>query len=78
MIEDNNLSKRLSKVQGQVEGIQKMVSENRNCLDVIQQIAAVRSALAKVGVELLKKETSTCIKENENFEKLLDSLFKLS
>jgi DNA-binding FrmR family transcriptional regulator len=55
-----------------------MVSENRNCLDVIQQIAAVRSALAKVGVELLKKETSTCIKENEKFEKLLDSLFKLS
>ncbi len=78
MNSEQNLQKRISRIKGQVEGIERMVSEKRDCLDVIQQIAAVRSALAKVGIELLKTETVSCVRDSEQFEKLLNSLFRLS
>jgi DNA-binding FrmR family transcriptional regulator len=71
------LNKRIAKIKGQVEGIERMINTNRDTLDIVQQIVAVNSALKKVSIELLKSETSTCVTDQKKFEYLLNSIFKL-
>ena len=53
------LTTRLKRIAGQVAGIQRMVDEERYCVDILTQIAAVRSALDSVGVELLTEHVSS-------------------
>lgn len=55
------LTMRLKRIAGQVAGIQRMVDEDRYCVDILTQIAAVRSALDSVGVELLTEHVSSCV-----------------
>ena len=55
------LTNRLNRIAGQVAGIQRMVDEDRYCVDILAQIAAVRSALDSVGVELLTDHVSSCV-----------------
>lgn len=52
---------RVSRICGQVAGIQRMVEEDRYCVDVLNQIAAVRSALDALGIELLSKHLESCV-----------------
>jgi DNA-binding FrmR family transcriptional regulator len=52
---------RLSRVEGHVRGIAKMVEEDRYCIDVLTQISAARAALAKVESEMLKTHLSHCV-----------------
>ena len=52
---------RLRRIAGQVAGLQKMVDEDRYCVDVLTQLAAVRSALDAVGVELLTDHVEHCV-----------------
>lgn len=47
---------RISRIEGQLKGIRRMVGEKDQCLDVITQVMAVRSALSMLGVELLKAD----------------------
>jgi len=54
---------RLRKIAGQVAGLQRMVEEDRYCVDVLTQIAAVRSALDAVGVRLLTGHLQHCVAE---------------
>jgi DNA-binding FrmR family transcriptional regulator len=53
--------RRLSRIEGQVRGISAMVSDERYCIDIINQIAAVQSALRKVEEELLHGHVGHCI-----------------
>lgn len=53
--------KRLSKIEGQVRGIAKMVDEKRYCIDIITQISAVRAALRRVEEAVLKDHVSHCV-----------------
>ncbi len=53
--------KRLSKIAGQVAGIQKMVDGDRPCSDILQQIVAVRAALDQLGVSFLSEHLQTCV-----------------
>ncbi len=55
------LLNRLSRVEGQLRGIRKMVEEDRYCIDVLTQIQAARAALAKVESEMLKTHLGHCI-----------------
>jgi DNA-binding FrmR family transcriptional regulator len=55
------LMNRLSRIEGQVRGIARMVDEDRYCIDVITQIQAVRAALAKVETEVLRDHLGHCI-----------------
>ena len=55
------LLNRLSRVEGQLRGIRKMVEDDRYCIDVLTQIQAARAALAKVESEMLKTHLSHCI-----------------
>lgn len=52
---------RVNRIAGQVAGIQRMVDEDRYCVDVLNQIAAVRSALDALGIELLTRHLEGCI-----------------
>ena len=53
--------RRLKKAAGQVVGIQKMIEDDRYCVDVLNQISATRSALGKVGKLLLETHIETCV-----------------
>ncbi len=51
----------LSRVEGQVRGIARMLGEDRYCIDIITQIAAVQAALRKVEAEILQNHVNTCV-----------------
>lgn len=53
--------KRLSKIEGQVRGIARMVEDKRYCIDVITQISAVRAALRRVEEAVLKDHVGHCV-----------------
>jgi CsoR family transcriptional regulator, copper-sensing transcriptional repressor len=55
------LQTRLRRVEGQVRGVQKMVDEDRYCIDVLTQIAAIQAALDKVALGLLDGHAHTCV-----------------
>jgi CsoR family transcriptional regulator, copper-sensing transcriptional repressor len=57
----HGLKARLNRVAGQVAGIQRMAEEGRYCVDILTQIAAVRSALDALGVELLTNHLKSCV-----------------
>jgi DNA-binding FrmR family transcriptional regulator len=52
---------RLSRIEGQVRGIARMIGEDRYCIDIITQIAAVQAAMRKVEGELLRNHVSHCV-----------------
>ena len=52
---------RLKKIEGQVRGVQRMVEEDRYCVDVLTQISAIRAALHKVEEEVLKDHVAHCV-----------------
>ena len=55
---------RLRKVEGQVRGLQRMVGEERYCVDVLAQISSTVNALERVGVLLLNDHIRTCVRES--------------
>jgi DNA-binding FrmR family transcriptional regulator len=55
------LARRLSRVEGQVRGIGKMLDEDRYCVDVLTQVAAVQSALDAVARQLLEHHLHGCV-----------------
>lgn len=52
---------RIKRIGGQVAGIERMLVDKRYCLDILNQIAAVRSALDAMGVELVTRHLETCV-----------------
>lgn len=57
----DQLIKRLRRVEGQVRGIAKMVDEDRYCIDVLQQLSAVKAALDKVALGMLDDHVRHCM-----------------
>jgi CsoR family transcriptional regulator, copper-sensing transcriptional repressor len=64
------LLKRLARIEGQVRGVSKMVSEERYCIDVLTQIGAIQAALDKVALGLLDDHTRHCVVEAEGGERV--------
>ena len=56
--------KRLNRIEGQVKGIQKMVEDERYCVDILVQISAIRSAINRVGNIILENHIKGCIKNS--------------
>jgi DNA-binding FrmR family transcriptional regulator len=72
-----NLLRRLRRVEGQVRGIQRMLEEDRYCVDVLIQLAAVRAALDKVGLALIEDHTRGCVRNalvNNQGDEAIDEL----
>ncbi|MFC4737927.1 metal-sensitive transcriptional regulator [Bacillus daqingensis] len=71
------LLNRLKRIEGQVRGIHKMVDEDRYCVDVLNQVSAVNSALHKVSMALLADHTHHCVAravQNDNGEEAIDEV----
>lgn len=74
-----DMLKRLRRIEGQVKGIHKMIEEDKYCVDILTQIAAVRAAINKVGSLILEKHSMTCIENaasSEDRKKALSELAK--
>jgi DNA-binding FrmR family transcriptional regulator len=57
------LQKRLRRVEGQVRGIQRMVDEDRYCIDILEQVSAATKALQAVALELLDDHLAHCVSD---------------
>jgi DNA-binding FrmR family transcriptional regulator len=57
-----NLQQRLSRIEGQVRGLQKMIANDTYCDDVLTQLASVQAALNGVAKRLLSQHMQTCVK----------------
>jgi CsoR family transcriptional regulator, copper-sensing transcriptional repressor len=57
----DQLQTRLRRIEGQVRGIERMVEEDRYCIDVLTQISAIQAALDKVALGLLDDHAHTCV-----------------
>lgn len=58
-----NLKSRIHRIIGQLNGIEKMLDDNRYCGDVLVQISAVESALQSIGYIVLKDHLETCVRD---------------
>jgi CsoR family transcriptional regulator, copper-sensing transcriptional repressor len=54
-------AKRLSRIEGQVRGIARMVEEDRYCIDIVTQVSAVRAALRRLEEEILRDHVAHCV-----------------
>jgi CsoR family transcriptional regulator, copper-sensing transcriptional repressor len=57
----DDLQKRLRRIEGQVRGVERMVDEDRYCVDVLTQIGAIQAALDKVALGLLDDHARHCV-----------------
>lgn len=75
--------KRLRRIEGQVRGVERMVEENRYCIDVVTQVTAIQAALDKVALELLSDHAAHCVAgaeggdQKERTEELMGAVKRL-
>lgn len=72
-----DIIRRLKKIEGQVKGIQRMVNEDKYCVDVLIQVAAVRAAINRVGTIVFEHHSRTCMKsavESDDQEAAIEEL----
>lgn len=62
-INKDDYLKRLARIEGQVRGLQRMISEDKYCIDVLTQVNAVSAALKGVAVGLLDEHVRHCVRE---------------
>lgn len=74
--EIKNLITRLSRIEGQVRGVKNMVEEERYCVDILNQVSAIQSALNGFSKELLSSHIHTCVVNDirEGKEDVVDEL----
>lgn len=81
--EYKRLINRLSRIEGQIRGIRKMVENSAYCTDIIMQVSAAGAALNAFNKELLANHIKTCVSndikngKNETVDELVDTLQKL-
>ena len=78
MLSKENLLKRLKRIEGQVRGIQKMIQEDKDCIEILTQVAAVRSAMNKAGSLILENQAMICVKKTASCEDREKAMAELS
>ncbi len=74
----NEVLQRLKKIAGQIGGIQKMVSENRYCIDILTQTRASVAALHKVEDLIMYQHLHTCVSDSMKSDDLQDKNQKIT
>lgn len=79
--------KRLNRIEGQIRGITRMIEDKRYCMDILQQIQAIKSAVARVEDAILKDHSASCVEkaiasgdpdeQRKKFGELVDLLAKV-
>jgi DNA-binding FrmR family transcriptional regulator len=59
----DEVQRRLRRIEGQVQGLQRMVGEDRYCIDILTQVSAATKALQSVALELLDDHLAHCVRE---------------
>ena len=79
----DQLQSRLRRIEGQVRGVQRMVAEDRYCIDVLTQVGAIQAALDKVALGLLDGHAHTCVvgaeaeERDERTAEMMDAVGRL-
>ncbi|GAC1535003.1 MAG: metal-sensitive transcriptional regulator [Ramlibacter sp.] len=78
---------RLARIEGQVRGVAQMVSDDRYCIDILNQVQAIKAALAKVESSILKDHAAHCVanaiasgdagEQQKKFSELIDLFEKV-
>lgn len=83
-VKTNSLA-RLKKIEGQIRGIQKMIADDRYCIDIINQITAAGKALNSVSLVVMKGHLETCVSNaiqsgnsSEKIDELIDTLYRFT
>ena len=83
--DSDKINRLLKTAKGQIEGVIKMVEEDRYCIDISNQILAVTSILGKINQEIIRAHMKTCVKEafregreDEKIEEIVALLDKIS
>ena len=69
-----DLLKRVRRIEGQARGIAKMIEEDRDCNDILQQLSAVRSAAHQATVALVRNYAAQCVASKGTPEEIADAL----
>jgi len=75
-----DLLKRLRRLEGQVRGVQKMLDEDRDCAEILQQLAAIRSATHQTSLVVVRAHAATCLLKSGDQvspQEVLDSLMSV-
>ncbi len=71
-----NNSTALRRIEGQVRGVQQMIDDKRYCMDIVNQVKAIKSALSRVESKVLEKHLRSCVtkvlKKKEMEEKITE------
>ena len=70
----DELQKRLRRIEGQVRGVQKMLDEERDCHETIQQLAAIRSAVQGASLIFMQQYASDCLLNADNSDQATRSM----
>ena len=68
---------RINKVTGQLNGVNRMIDENRYCVDILTQISAIESALKEIGYIILEDHLKSCVSDdikNDDFSSLEEAI----
>lgn len=83
--DQRKIKRLLNTAQGQLNGISRMIEENRYCIDISTQLMATQAILAKINNEILKAHMTHCVKEafesgngEEKINEIMDILKKMS
>jgi CsoR family transcriptional regulator, copper-sensing transcriptional repressor len=81
--DDARILNRLARIEGQVRGLQRMIEQGKSCEDILAQLAAVKSALDRVGTHLISHHMKDCLEDKtgaqldpESLEKAFELFFK--
>jgi CsoR family transcriptional regulator, copper-sensing transcriptional repressor len=84
-IDKGKLLERLRKVEGQVRGLHRMVSDDKYCIDILTQISSVQGALSGVALGLLDGHVRHCVRESlvdgqgdEKIEEMMSSIARMA
>ena len=71
----------IRRIEGQVRGVEKMIEEGKYCVDILNQIKAVKNSITSVEGKILNTHLRECIKESlsseENFDDKIDEIVKV-
>jgi DNA-binding FrmR family transcriptional regulator len=89
MIDENTKKasqRRLRLIKGQIEGIERMIGNEKYCIEIINQVTAVRNALEKVSLMLMKRHIESCLvdsietgderRKEQRINELMETVFK--
>jgi len=73
-MEKDKLLMRLKRVKGQIEGISRMIEDDRKCADILMQVKATTKAFQKVGEQILKCNMEICIDKTQSKETMKEEM----